>query len=308
MSPLRQALADYLTIRRAMGYKLERPERLLVQFIDYLDEAGAATVTTEHALAWAMLPAGDRLSWWADRLAAARGFAAYLVTIDAATEVPPADLPPSHRRRGTPYLYSKGDIAALLAAAEGIRSALRAATHRTLLGLLSVTGPRIGEAIGLDRGDLDVRLGLLVARSGKLGKSRQLPLRPTAVQALSGCLAQRDRLHPNPGTPAMLISTAGTRLCYRSAAQTFRELADRAGLTPRSASCRPRPHDLRHTFAVNTVLDAYRTGADVQAVLPLLSTWLGHVDPAATYWYLSAAPELLALAGSRLEDHLGDRP
>lgn len=307
MSPLRQALADYLTIRRATGYKFERPERLLTQFIDYLEKAQATTVTTEHALAWAMLPAGERRSWWAARLTVVRGFAAYLATIDPAAEVPPADLLGSRRRRVTPYLYCEADITALLAATADIRSPLRAVTSRTLLGLLAVTGLRVTEAVRLDRGDLDAQLELLVVRYGKLGKSRQLSLHPTTVQALSGYLAQRDRLHPQPDTPAMFISTAGTRLCYPNVSETFRQLADRAGLRPRSASCRPRLHDLRHTFAVNTMLDAYRSGVDVQARLPLLSTYLGHVDPEATYWYLSAAPELLALAGQRLEDNLGSR-
>jgi integrase len=304
MNGLDQAVADYLTIRRALGYKLEHHGRLLPQFVDYLHEIGTTRITVEHAMAWAMMPTGSTARWWRARLSVVRGFALWLAASDPATEVPPADLLPCPRHRAIPYLYSDNDIAALLAAAGTIRSVSRAATYQTLIGLLCVTGMRIGEAISLDRSDLDLRLGLLVVRSGKFGKSRQLPLHGTTVAALRGYLELCDRLEPHPSTGALFISTVGTRLVYRNVSRTFRQLTQRAGLMPRSAS-RPRLHDLRHSFAVNTIIDGYRTGVDVQARLALLSTYLGHVDPANTYWYLSAAPELLALASERLDQHQG---
>lgn len=305
MNPLRTYVDDYVTTRRAMGYKLERAGRLLPQFIDHLDDAGAATVTVKHAVAWATLPAGDKRNWWAERLSIVRGFATWLAAFDPATEVPPADLLPRHSGRTTPYICSPQEIEGLLAAAGNIPTPLRAATYQTLIGLLAVTGMRVGEAIALDRADLNRTHGLLQVRSGKFGKSRQLPLHDTTVDALDGYLQLRDRLCHNVRTPALLVSNVGTRLDYRYVNKTFRQLAGRAGLAPRSPSCRPRPHSLRHSFAVHTVLDGYRRGAHVQAMLPLLSTYLGHVEPSNTYWYLSAAPELLALAGQRLEDHLG---
>lgn len=307
MSPLRQPLADYLAVRRALGYKLARPEKLLGQFITYLEEAGAATVTTRHALAWAILPGGDA-SWHALRLSAVRGFATYLRTLDPATEIPPADLIPWRPRRATPYLYSDADITALIAATPFLRFPLRAATYQTLIGLLAVTGMRVGEAIRLDRADADLTDGVLTIRESKFGKSRLVPLHPTTVTALGAYLRLRDRLHPHPSAPAIFISPAGTRLLYCNVHSTFQRLASQAGLRPRSASCRPRIHDLRHSFAVRSLLDAYAAGQDGQARLALLSTWLGHVDPGATYWYLSAAPELLALAGQRLDHHLRERP
>lgn len=308
MTRCSQALDDYLTVRRALGYKLERPGQLLAQFVAYLDQAGADTVTVEHALAWATLPAGGDTGWWAYRLSAVRGFAGWLHTLDPAAEVPPADLLPARRRRATPYLYSDADIAALLAAAATLRFPLQAATCQTLIGLLAVTGLRIGEAIRLDRDDLDLEHGLLTVRNSKFGKSRALPLHPTTVQALRGYLRRADRRRLAASTPALLVSTAGARLGYPNVQATFHKLVRRAGLQPRSSLCRPRLHDLRHTFAVHAILDGYQTGGDVAARLPLLSTWLGHVDPKATYWYLSAAPELLALAGQRLETHLAGRP
>lgn len=303
MNMLRQAAQDYLTIRRALGYKLHRHGWLLPQFVDYLAQVGATTVTTEHALAWAMLPGGDKTRWWAERLSIVRGFAAWLATRDPAVEVPPADLLPHHPQRATPYLYSDTDIAALLHACTTLRSTMRAETYRTLIGLLTVTGMRIGEAIALDTDDLDTDHAVLTVRSGKFGKARELALHPTTIHALGGYLRLRARSSPPPQTDAFLISTAGTRLHYSNVKTTFSQLADRAGLAPRSGSCRPRLHDLRHSFAVNAILDGYRTGAEAQPRLATLSTWLGHADPAHTYWYLSAAPELLALAGQRLQTH-----
>ena len=308
MTPLRQALDDYLTMRRGLGYKLERAEKLLAQFLAYLDEVGADNVTVEHALAWARLPASADPSWWSQRLSVVRGFAAYLHTLDPAAEVPAAELLPWRRRRATPYLYTDAEIAALIAACASLRFPLRVATYGTLIGLLAITGLRVGEAIRLDRGDLDIERGLLLVRDSKFGKSRELPLHATAVRALRGYLRRRQRLQPRPQAEALFVSLAGTRLRYSNVNWTFLRLVRRAGLEPRSATCRPRLHDLRHSFAVRTVLDAYRADSDVQARLPLLSTYLGHVDPAATYWYLSAAPELLALAGQRLERHLETRP
>jgi integrase len=307
MNPLREALTNYLTIRRALGYKLVRAGKLLAQFVAYLEGIGAKTVTTEHAIAWARLPAGGDVNWWAHRLSAVRCFATYLHTLDPRAEVPARDLLPVRPQRATPYLYSDEEIRSLIEACRGLRSPLRVATYRTLIGLLAVTGLRVGEAIRLDREDIDFSQDVLLVREGKFGKSRELPLHPTTLRALRSYLRERVRLYPSPSTPALFISPAGTRLLYCNVSWTFLKLVRSAGLKPRSAACRPRLHDLRHAFAVRTVLDAYRSGGDVQARLPLLSTYLGHVNPASTYWYLSAAPELLAMASGRLESHLESR-
>lgn len=296
---LRPAVADYLQVRRSLGYKLARPEKLLAQFAGYLEQAGAVTVTAEHALAWAVLPGGSP-DWHAYRLAVVRGFAAWLRTVDPAAEIPPAGLIPSRKRRATPYLYSDAEITALMTAAQSLRFPLRTATYQALTGLLAVTGMRVGEAIGLDRGDADLDAGVLTVRNGKHGKSRLVPLHDTTAGALRDYLRLRDGLCPGPRTPAVFISPAGTRLLYCNVHATWNKLAASAGLAPRSGSCRPRIHDLRHSFAVRTMLDAYEAGLDGQAVLAALSTYLGHVDPKATYWYLSASPELMAAAGQRL--------
>src|SRR5262249_18340207 len=255
----------------------------------------------------AMLPAGNP-SWHALRLSAVRGFATYLHTIDPSAEVPPANLIPWRPCRATPYLYSATDIAALIAAAASLRFPLRAATYQTLIGLLAVTGMRVGEAIRLDRPDADLDAGVLTICQSKFGKSRLVPLHPTTVDALRGYLRLRDQLHPRPGTPAVFISPAGTRLMYCNVHSTFQRLARQAGLQPRSASCRPRIHDLRHSFAVRSLLDAYASGQDGQARLTLLATYLAHVAPSPTSGSRAAAPELLALAGQRLETPRADQP
>jgi integrase/recombinase XerD len=302
MSGLRDALGDYLSLRRSVGFKLERPGQLLEDFIGYLDAAGAPTVTTELALAWATAPAGADPAWWRARLAATRPFARYLAAFIPGTEVPPAGLLPGPAsRRAVPYLYSPADIGALITAAAAIRTPLRAATYQTLIGLLAVTGMRVGEAIRLDRPDADLRAGLLTIRESKFGKSRQLPLHATAVAALAGYATLRDQRHPRPATAAFFLALTGTRLIYNNVHFTYHRLTQAAGLAPRSPQCRPRIHDLRHSFAVATLLKWYQDGGDAAARLPLLSAWLGHGDPASTYWYLTGTPELLALAAARLE-------
>lgn len=306
MSELHQALTDYLSLRRALGYKLRRSEKLLHQFIDFLELAGAPTITVEHALAWACQSKSAGANWWAHRLSVVRTFANYLNAIDASVEVPPRDLLPCRPHRASPYLYSEEEIAALIEAANTLSSPLRVATYQTLIGLLTVTGMRVGEAIGLDRRDFDAGEGVLLIRHAKFNKTRELPLHPTTVAGLQRYLDRHDRRRA-ARTPALFISTAGTRLRYCNVQQTFHQLVRQAGLTPRTATCRPRIHDLRHAFAVKSLLDAYRDGSDAQQRLTLLSTYLGHANPAASYWYLSAAPELLAKAAERLERWWGDR-
>ncbi len=305
MNPLRQALSDYLTVRRSMGYELKRDEKLLAQYLTYLEERGRQHIEVDNALAWAMLPAGGHRRWWANRLTAVRGFAAYLRTIDPATEVPPAELLPSQPCRATPYLYSNEQVTALLAATATLSTPFRAATYRTLIGLLAVTGMRVGEAMALDRGDFDPDHGLLVVRHGKFGKARELPLHPSVAVALQRYLRRHGRPRRSASQSALFVSTAGTRLLYCNVHWTFLKLVRHAGIKPRSAACRPRIHDLRHSFAVAALLDAYASESDPATRIPLLSTYLGHADPVQTYWYLSAAPELLALAGRRLERHPG---
>lgn len=302
MSELSSALADYLQLRRALGFALERPASLLASFVAFADAEGAGYVTTGLALSWAAQPAGADRSWHGARLSVVRQFARYLQAIDPRTEIPPAGMLPGRSRRAEPYLYSAAEITALMTAASAIRAPLRAATYQALIGLLAVTGMRVGEAISADRRDADLAGGIITVRQGKFGKSRQVPLHPSTVTALDAYARMRDESIPRPGTPAFFVSLAGTRLIYSNVHSTCRRLVRAAGLQPRSARCRPRIHDLRHSFAVTTLISWYRDGGDVAARLPLLSAYLGHAEPASTYWYLEAAAELLTLAAARLEN------
>jgi integrase len=308
MTDLHAVLADYLAIRRSLGFALTRDRHLLPDFVAYLGAAGAPRVTAALALAWATRPSGAHPAWWRQRLGIARGFARHLAAIDPSHEVPPTDLLPATRPRVTPYLYADADVAALLVAARTLAPAFRAATYEALVGLLAVTGLRVGEATALDRTDVDLVEGVVMVRRGKFGKSRDVWLHDSTVAALRAYAGGRDRRWPAALTLRFFVSARGTPLKSSIVHYTFGRLVRRAALDGRGPRCRPRPHDLRHSFAVRTLLGWYRTGADVEAQLPLLSTYLGHVKPASTYWYLEAAPDLLALAGQRLERVLGGLP
>jgi integrase len=304
MSGLQAHVDDYLRLRRALGFKLREDERVLGQLVGYLEAAGAKTVSTELAVRWARLPVGVHPNHWAKRLRVARGFAAYMQTIDPRTEIPPRDVFPTRRQRATPYLFSQQDIRRLVAEARRLRHPMRAASYEALFGLLAVTGMRIGEAIALEREDVDLDAGLITIRKAKGDRARLVPLHPTATEALRGYALVRDRLCPTPRSRAFFLSSAGTPVLAVSLGATFREIMTRIGV--RTEEVRPRIHDLRHRFAVQTLIDWQRSRVNIDEHIPTLSTYLGHVSPADTYWYLSASPELMALAADRLAVSYGD--
>ncbi|MBA3396164.1 MAG: tyrosine-type recombinase/integrase [Deltaproteobacteria bacterium] len=306
MIDLHRILRDYLGVRRALGYKLDRAGRLLPGFVTFLDESSAAFITTQLALTWATQAGRGGPPWFATRLGLVRPFAKYVSALDPRTEIPSVDLLPGRRRRGTPYVYSEEDVQALLTAARSLRSPFIASTYTTLLGLLACTGMRVGEVLALDRSDLDPRHGLLLVRHSKFGKSRLVPLEVTTLRALTKYGRERDRTIRPAKSPSLLVSSVGSRLDYRGVHHVFLRLLKSADLADRRPR-RPRIHDLRHGFAVTTLLNWYRAGVDVQSRLPLLSTYLGHVSPSSTYWYLTATPQLIMLAHQRLERALGGR-
>lgn len=303
MSVLGDAVADYLTARRALGFKLERHEWLLRDLIDRLDRSGTTVLTVDDMVAWATTPADADPYWWASRLSVVRGFARWWSAFEPATEIPGPDVLPvrSGSKRADPYPFSDDDIAALMAAARAMRSPLRAATYETVIGLLAVTGMRIGEVIGLDHADLDTEQATLTIRGAKFGKTRLVPIHTTTLEALTAYDNLRRRLLPKPSTPALFMSTTGTRLIYNNVHYEWFGLCRLAGLDPLSKRCRPRPHDLRHRFAITTLIGWHEAGENVHARLPELSTYLGHLEPSATHWYLRAVPELMRLAAGLLE-------
>lgn len=307
MSFLRQAVEDYLTLRRSLGSKLQVYDCLLSDFVAYLERTDRCVITTAAAVEWAQHRAEISVNTKARRLSVVRGFAEYVRTLEPRTEVPSAELLPHQRQRHAPRLYTQDDIRALVNAARDLKGTLTPATYSTLIGLLAVTGMRLGEAVGLDRSDLNEREGLLIIRNGKFGKSREIPLHRTTLAALQAYADKRDRVTPRPRSPSFFLSQAGTRLQQQHIGRKFVRLLRQVGLSdlPRS---RPTIHQLRHTFAVQTLIEWYEAGADVQARLPILSTYLGHVSPSSTYWYLTSVPELVCLAAQRLEQTLGGLP
>jgi len=300
MSPLQRALDDYMRVRRALGFGLAREGRLLPQFVTFLERHGHASLSAPLALRWALTPLGVSPQWARTRLAMVRGFARYLAAHDPRTQVPGLELlPPPPTARRMPYLYTDAEVCALVQAARTLPG-LKGATYATLLGLLAATGMRVGEALALERDDVDAHDRVLRIRHGKFGKARELPLHPTTTAALRAYARERDRMLPHPRSPSFLLSRAGTRLHYTNVHATFLRLLHRTRLALPPPP-RPRLHDLRHTFAVTTLVRWYRAGVEVEVRLPALSTYLGHVAPSSTYWYLTATPELLQLAHRRAQ-------
>lgn len=306
MSAFAQHVDEYLRLRRTLGHELAEAARLLPRFVTYLDTIDATTITVEVALAWVQRPDADpSSSIWLRRMTVVRGFARYMSGIDPTTEVPPLGLVTFRQRWRPPFIYSSADVEALMAGVPRlIPTPLRAATFQTMIGLLAATGMRVGEAVALCRSDVDWTDGVLVVRASKFNKSREIPVDPTTVHALASYAEIRDRCVPHLKSPTFFLSRKGTPVIYPDFGTKFRELVTASGVGAGSP-VRPRIHDLRHSFAVHTLVRWYRAGEDVGALLPRLSTYLGHLTPGYTYWYLSAAPELLALAAARLEKAKG---
>ena len=304
MSTLRQAVQEYLTLRRSLGFKLDKAGNQLLAFVRFMEQHEALYITTKLALAWAQQPSHVQPAEWAQRLSVVRTFARYRSAADPRTQIPPAGLLPYRPKRAQPYLYSSKEIRNLLQAACLLptHGGLRPWTYHCLFGLLSVTGMRIGEARNLELQDVDLQTGVLTVRSGKFGKSRLLPIHASTRRVLSGYIARRNRRWATRAASSYLfLSNWGNQLDGGEIRRTFYALSRKIGLRGPSDSHGPRIHDLRHRFAVMTLLRWYRSHEDVERKLPYLSAYLGHVHVSDTYWYLSAWPELMRQAMSRLE-------
>jgi integrase len=306
MRTLREALVQYVTVRRALGTKLTEPEGTLGQFVSFLERERSSRITTALALQWAMAPQGVQRATWARRLSMVRKFATWLSAFDPQTEVPPPRLLPGRRRRNRPHIFTDVEIEHLMTEAGRLRSSngLRALTYTTLIGLLASTGLRPGEALALDRSDVDLENGILSIRQTKFGKSRFVPFNLSTGEALQQYAERRDTLCSRPLSSAFLLSECGTRIHGGTARRTFVSISCSTGLRPPMVGRRwgrgPRLQDFRHSFATQRLVEWYRAGLDVERELPKLSTYLGHVEIGLTYWYIEAVPELLALATKRL--------
>jgi integrase/recombinase XerD len=311
MNTLRQAVQEYLNMRRSLGYKLQDAGKRLLDFATFMEQHRASYITHSLALTWAKQPSCVQPDEWARRLSHVRMFARHRSATDPRTQVPPAGLLPYRPRRAQPYLYSDKEIEALLRAALKLpgNGGLRPWTYHCLFGLLSVSGLRLGEAQNLELQDVDLRAGVLTIRGAKFGKSRLVPLHTSTRRVLADYIARRERMWATRTVSSYLfVSNWGNRLDGGDIHRTFYLLSRQIGLRGPSDSRGPRLHDMRHRFASKTLLGWYRAGENAQRRLPILSAYLGHVHWSDTFWYLSAMPELMHEAVSRLEQRWEDRP
>jgi len=307
MKTLRQAVGDYLSLRRSLGFQLKTHERYLREFISFLKKRRATRISTRLALQFATHHQHQQPAVWAARLRVVRGFAGYRSGEDPATQVPPPGLLPYRPLRARPYLYTAEEIRQLLKTAQSLPAtySLKPWTYYCLFGLLAVTGMRISEVLNLQQKDVDWSEGVLTIHRTKFGKSRLVPLHPSTRRVLSAYAKRRDRFLAGKPVSHFLVCSRGTRLDASQVGRTFRQLSRQIGLRDASVSRGPRLNDFRHRFAVQTLVRWYRRGEDVERRLPILSTYLGHVHIADTYWYLTSTPELRGAAGKRMEKRWG---
>lgn len=302
MKILRQHLKEYVAIRRAFGTRFREPAVTLGHFIEYLEDRGAKFITTKLALAWATEPAQVQRATWARRLCMARRFAVWLSANDPRSEIPPRGLIEARHRRNPPHIYTEKEILKLMAEAARLPSpkGFGGLSLTTLIGLLASTGLRPGEALALERKDVDLNAQVLVIRQTKFGKSRLVPIHESTRDALARYAKQRDQLCPRCLTSRFLVTDRGTPWHPSTARRSFARISRAAGLRKPKEGRRvghgPRLQDMRHTFATRRLLEWYRRGLDVSRQMPKLATYLGHASVANTYWYIEAVPELLRLA------------
>jgi integrase len=306
MSPpsLLELVDSYLDLRRRLGFDPEGPRWYLRSFARYVDRIGhTGPITVALTAGWALSSSTGQPARAERRLGAVRAFARHRAAIDPATEIPPPGLFGRAPRRQPPHNYSDREIAALLRACRGLqpRSGLRPATYGALFSLLAATGLRLSEALRLERRDVDLAGGLLTVRESKFRKSRLVPLHPTVTEGLSRYAARRDTSRRAPRSGRFFQTDRALVLGRAAVEKTFARLRNLLGWTDSGRARRPRIHDLRHTMAVRSLLGAYTQGNDIDRRIHALSTYLGHAKVTDTYWYLSAVPELMAIASQRFE-------
>ncbi|MGH3780223.1 MAG: tyrosine-type recombinase/integrase, partial [Pseudonocardiaceae bacterium] len=300
MTGSRAAAVEYLRARRARGYLSRDHAWLISSFLDGLAAQNATTITRATVLAFATAPIGTSRAWQAFRMSTIRGFAAHVHGLDPdAAEVIPDRLIPATYARRIPYLYSATQISDLMTRSAALLPPLLGVTMATFIGLIAATGMRSGEAIALDSEDFLPAQTLLTV-TGKYGRQRLLPLHPTTVAALITYQQVRATMTPTPIPGPFFVGATGKRLNHNSAQNAFRLVADACDLPTNPGTRPPRLHDLRHSFAVNSLIDAHRHGVDIDARIAVHATYLGHVNPLNTDWYLSASAELRTLVSDRI--------
>jgi integrase/recombinase XerD len=306
MNSLRAGVSEYLELRRSLGFRLKKDERLLLDFADFMERRHTAHITAKLAVKWAQQPASTDANYLAGRLRAVRSFARYRILRDPRTEIPATDLLPRQRSVFRPHIFREEEIRRLLAAClqrrRGAKPISRWSRH-TIFGLLSVTGMRVGEVLNLDLEDVDLDQGIITVRNAKFGKSRLVPVHPTTRHALRLYRERRDEFLAGKSVKPFFISPICRRITHTVLDRSFLRLTRKLGMRGASDTTGPRPHDLRHTMAVEVLRRCYRADADPESRLPALSTYLGHTHLNYTYWYLHQNPSLMTEAVARLQHH-----
>jgi integrase len=310
MNSLREAMQEYIDLRRGLGYKMGCEGLLLPKFVGFMEDHGAEHISAKLALEWAQ-SASVQPAEWARRLCFVRGFARHRSATDNLTEIPPLGLLPHRSKRATPHLYTEDEVMRLLDAALELptvwpSTSLRPWVFYGLIGLLSVTGMRLSEALNLELTDVDLEHAVLTIRGAKFGQWRLVPIHPSTCAVLADYIERRGKFFRHPVSTYLFVSHSGTRLDVGRVHRAFYTLSHSTGLRAVGASKGPRLHDFRHRFAVQTLTRWYQSGKDPGREMPLLSNYLGHVCIAGTYWYLSANPELMAQAMTRMEQRWGE--
>jgi len=314
MNTLRQAIHEYLALRRGLGFKLREAGNGLLDFAGFMERHHASYITEELAVAWAQQSSDVQPAQWAARLGYIRAFARHRSATDSRTQIPRQGILPFQPKRARPYLYSHAEIQSLLRAALNMRyryerGALRPWIYYCLFGLLSVSGLRLGEARNLELQDVDLKAKVLTIRGTKFGKNRLVPLHASTCKVLADYMVKRQRHWVGRvASPYLFLSSGGSRLDSGDVHRTFYALSRQIGIRGISDSRGPRLHDMRHRFATNALVRWYRAGEDPEVRLPVLSAYLGHVHVADTQWYLEACPELMREAMRRLERRWEGRP
>ena len=307
MKPLKYQVEKYIQFRRQLGYKLENAEKILKNFASFSAEHGVSYIKIDVAVSFSKKNPKASPATWSKSLGIIRQFALFLKTIDQRTEVPPLNFIASSNQRPIPYIYTNEQIQHLLKACKklGSRSEILKHTYYTLFGLVSVTGMRISEAISLEQKNVDFSNEIVFINKTKFRKSRINPLHSSTLYELEKYIDYKSKLFPKSESSNLFVSSAGSGLKYHNVRKAFVQASIFAGLRSGYKGHGPRIHDLRHTFAVQTLTEWYKNSTNIDVHLPLLSTYLGHINPVNTYWYLTATPDLLNQAVVRLEKNMG---
>jgi integrase len=301
VGPWAEHLTQYVDLMLELGRAFRNEIALLRSFDRFALERGhVGALTREMVLAFVYAPADCTKSQAQRRHFVLRRFAQYLQFFDPATQVPEPLEPAVQPARRTPHIYTENEIRRLLEAALGLPpiDALYPLTIYTVLGLLFSTGMRDGEALALDIEDVDFTNGVLLIRRTKFRKSRLVPVHATTQEALREYDRRRRARFPKSGGPAFFVNSLGRRLKYGTLYEVFLQLLRATGIRAAQGDG-PRAHDIRHTFAVRRVQAWYDAGEDVQQMLPLLATYLGHLGFENTSYYLTASAELLNCGAQR---------